>query len=318
LSGNDRHFTCEQINNLSPEDFEKAWNATFSHEIVSSILSKDLRYQDVDIFDHNESLLQIIKAVNGDVAKAGNHRIQDWECGWSQNLNSIQHNNDLLQSITPAYYGKYKVCRWKQSFIKPVNNLFDFNIINIIVEWCFDQYIRGVDAFYEFGCGPGHNLITARHFNKNAEIYGCDWTESSQKIVNEISYITNDKKMFSRKFNFFDIDELFILKPNAAIFTLASLEQTATNYVDFVNYIIKSKPRICIHIEPIAELLDDNNLLDYLSILYFNKRNYLKGFLEFLRSLEQEGKIEILRAQRTYTGSLMIEGHSVVIWRPKQ
>jgi hypothetical protein len=64
--------------------------------------------------------------------------------------------------------------------------------------------------------------------------------------------------------------------------------------------------------------LDENKLLDYLSIKYFNNRNYLNGFLPYLEKLESDGKIEILDKRRINSGSYFIEGHSLVIWRVKK
>ena len=100
------------------------------------------------------------------------------------------------------------------------------------------------------------------------------------------------------------------------MFTSSSLEQTGNDYKNFVNVIIKNKPEICVHIEPVDELLDPKKLPDYLSIQYFNKRKYLNGFLNYLRELESKGKIKIIEAKRTNSGSLFVDGHSLVVWRP--
>ena len=70
-------------------------------------------------------------------------------------------------------------------------------------------------------------------------------------------------------------------------------------------------PDICVHLEPIDELLDETKLIDKLSIDYFRKRNYLNGFLPYLEELEKENKIEIITKQRIYSGSYFIEGHSL-------
>mgnify|MGYP001314491039 CR=1 FL=1 len=60
-----------------------------------------------------------------------------------------------------------------------------------------------------------------------------------------------------------------------------------------------------------------NNLLDYLSIKYSEKRNYLKGFLSYLQNLNEKNKISIIKSERTYVGSIFIDGYSVIIWKPK-
>jgi hypothetical protein len=106
------------------------------------------------------------------------------------------------------------------------------------------------------------------------------------------------------------------LDRGAYVYTVASLEQVGLEFKKFVDYLLKNKPKLCVHVEPVAELLDNSNLLDYLSVKYFEKRNYLRGFLTYLRQLEKQGKIRILKARRTYIGSLFIEGYSVIIWTP--
>jgi hypothetical protein len=152
--------------------------------------------------------------------------------------------------------------------------------------------------------------------NLDVELVIIYWAKSSQELIRQISEDTKDEKLWGKQFDFFNPDYDFD-DVGDVICTIASLEQTGTNYDKFLDYLLFYKPKLCIHIEPIAELLDINNLLDYLSIEYFKKRNYLSGFLTRLRQLEKEGKIEIIRAQRTYIGSLFIEGYSVIVWKPK-
>ncbi len=83
-----------------------------------------------------------------------------------------------------------------------------------------------------------------------------------------------------------------------------------------MKYIIDKKHSLCVHMEPISEVFDENNLLDYLNIKYFEKRNYLKGFLTKLKSLEKEGKAKIIEERRLNYGSEFIEGHTLIIWKP--
>jgi hypothetical protein len=63
-------------------------------------------------------------------------------------------------------------------------------------------------------------------------------------------------------------------------------------------------------------MLDENVLVDHLSIQYFKKRNYLDGFLDGLRKLETEGKVNIIDTKRSHIGSLFIEGYSIIVWEP--
>jgi len=206
--------------------------------------------------------------------------------------------------------------RWNQKFIKPASKNFEYNMLGVILDWVFDKYIRNAGAVYEFGCGTGHNLVRARKLNPAAILWGLDWAVSSQAIIRKLALERSDSKLFAHRFNFFNPDMDFLVEKDAVVYTVASLEQIGTEFDKFITYLLSNKPKLCIHVEPIAELLDENNLLDYLSIKYFKKRNYLDGFLTYLRQLESKGDIKILKAQRNYIGSFFIEGYSVVVWIP--
>ena len=66
-----------------------------------------------------------------------------------------------------------------------------------------------------------------------------------------------------------------------------------------------------------GEYLDKNNLNDFLSIKYFEKRNYIKGLRKYLHKLYNEGKIEIIQDQRSNIGSMFVDGYSIIAWKPK-
>lgn len=206
--------------------------------------------------------------------------------------------------------------RWKQELIAPLHRQFEERLFFAIQDWLFDKYLRDKESVYEFGCGTGHNLFRVRAVNPHATLWGLDWTEASQKILGRLREAGVDTKLYGQRFDYFTPDEGFKLAPGAAVYTAASLEQTGDRFQPFINYLLNSRPSICIHIEPIAELLDESNLLDFLSIAYFKRRNYLNGLLGYLRALEQDGRINIHMARRTMTGSLFIEGCSVIVWSP--
>ncbi len=160
----------------------------------------------------------------------------------------------------------------------------------------------------EFGCGTGHNLWRIKEVNKNATLVGCDWTKSSNKIVEAQGFI-------GINFDFFKPNTFNMLE-NAGVYTVAALEQVGTKFKPFVNYLLKSKPSVVVHIEPMPEYLDSTKLIDYLSIQYMHKRQYLRGFPDYLEKLEKDGKIEILEKRRSGIGSLFIDGYSIIVWRP--
>jgi len=305
----------KSIQHLYPKDFEEVFRDNLSEFVKKKIKQFNFLAQTVSEKERDQILLKIITTLlDPELPKAGKHRLIQWEKGWGENLKDLKSKRN--SSIIPLYFGKYNIVRFKQEFLKPISANFEYNMLAVIQYWLFDKYFRKVKSIYEFGCGTGHNLLRVREVNSEAQIFGLDWAKSSQGIIKMIKKETRDTNLYAYNFDFFKLNKNFKLNESSAIYTVAALEQIGDNFQPFINYLLKNKPKICIHIEPIGELLDENNLVDYLSQFYFKKRNYLNGFLSKLQELEKKGKIKIHRAQRTFIGSLYIEGYSVIIWSP--
>lgn len=303
---------------LTPPDFESLFGEPLSSCVKDRIKKYDLRYLGVTPEERDSCVKKIVSILlSEDLMYSGEHRHEQWEKGWGQNLDELSKTS-ASDAIMPRYFGKYEINRLRQKFIRPVSENFEYNMLGVILDWLFDKYLKDYKHIYEFGCGTGHNLVRLRSFNTDAYLWGLDWAESSQTMINKYALFNSDKKLFAHKFDYFNPDFSFKFKKDSAIYTVASLEQIGTKYHPFVDYVLENKPSICIHVEPVEELLDEGNLLDYLSIRYFKKRKYLSGYLTYLKDLESKGKVKIIKAQRNYVGSFFIEGYSVVIWAPEE
>ena len=301
---------------LTPPDFESLFGEPLSLCIKDRIKKYDLRYLDITLEERDVCLKRIVSVLlSAELIYSGEHRQEQWEKGWRQNLDELLQSN-ASSAMIPRYFGKYEINRLKQKFIRPVSGNFEYNMLGVILDWLFDKYLKDHENIYEFGCGTGHNLVRLRTFNPNVNLWGLDWAESSQAMINKYAVVNSDKKLFAHKFDYFNPDFNLELKKNSAVYTVASLEQIGAKFHSFVDYILKNKPSICVHVEPIEELLDEENLIDYLSICYFKKRKYLSGYLTYLKELESKAKVKIIKAQRTYIGSFFIEGYSVIVWVP--
>jgi trans-aconitate methyltransferase len=300
---------------INYKDIEKLFNDKLSSYVRNKIAGYKLAYFTLSENEKEHVLIRIINTLfDPFLVYSGPHRLKQWEKGWGQNFTEL--NKEKTDAIFPHYHGKYEVNRLNQNFIKGISPNYERNMLYVILDYVFDKYLRKVENIYEFGCGTGHNLLKAREVNPNANFFGLDWAKSSQKIIKHISNLGLIKNIKGYNFNFFKPNKKIKIANNSAIYTVAALEQTGTNYKKLVSYLLKNKPSICLHIEPIAELLDENRLIDNLSIKYFKKRKYLEGYLDYLRKLENEGKIKICEAKRTYIGSMFIEGYSIIVWVP--
>ena len=301
---------------LTADDFEGALRSKLSDRLRNKINQLDLSFENLSSTERDQCILQIVSALqNPDLLQAGRHRLPDWEAGWAENLNAIR-TAKTLDSIVPRYFGKYDYARWKQEFIRPRTEGFDYKVLDILVEWALETWMTSVTTIYEFGCGPGYHLSRARSLYPDAKLVGLDWAKSSQQTLNALCEAGLVPNLEAQNFDFFKPNDELELPLNSGVFTVAALEQVDSEFEPFLQFLIAKKPKICVHLEPIEELLDPNHLVDALSRFYFRKRRYLHGFLTRLQELEASGIIQIHHQQRTNTGSQFIEGHSLVVWSP--
>lgn len=261
-----------------------------------------MKYKYLNKKETDQAIIQILEVLlDKSIPFSGAHRRKQWEKGWGENLRS--------GDITPKYFGKYKINRLNGRFVHGLSKDYEQDMLYSIVDKLAKKYLAHQAAIYEFGCGTGHNMWRVKNINPSAIYTGCDWVKSSNEIVKAMGFK-------SENFDFFHPSKLKLIK-SAGVYTVAALEQVGTKFKPFVQYLIRNKPDVVVHIEPIPELLDSGNLLDYLSIQYMHKRKYLRGYLDYLEELQKKGKIEILEARRSGIGSMFIDGYSIIVWRPK-
>lgn len=307
----------ENRKKITPEDFEAVWDEKLSEYVKDKIEKYNFEYEEFDNKERDEWIRFICEVLLHPlkVVKAGPHRVEEWQRGWKENADAFISSGDI-KDISPNYFEKYPVIRWNEDFIKPKSENFEERSLAIIQDWLFDKHFRDVGVIYEFGCGTCHNLLRVRGVNKDAELIGLDWVKSPGDLVQKLKKEGIEKNISFELFDFFNPNQKLNLKEKSGIFTVAALEQVGEKFEPFLNYLLEKKPKICIHIEPIAELLNEDKLLDYLSVEYFRTREYLSGFLIKLKELEKKGKIKIHEAKRSYIGSLFIEGYSIIVWSP--
>jgi nucleoside-diphosphate-sugar epimerase len=300
---------------ISYKDFEKILGFEIDSETKKQIKNFDLTYRKLTKKERDEYILNFINVLTNDVTKSGKHRLNEWESGWEENLNLFKTSSDI-NDLIPKYHGKNRIVRWMGEPVLPITENFDYKIHICFVDAIVKNYLKSFKNIYEFGCGPAYHLLRLKQSNSNLNLFGTDWTGASQEIIDEINK-KFDYDIKGLKFDFFNPNSEIDINSECGIYTVAALEQVGEKFDTFINFLLEKKPGLCVHLEPIDELLDDGKLIDSLSIKYFRKRNYLKGFLPYLENLEKNNKIEILKKQRIYSGSYFIEGHSLIVWKIK-
>jgi hypothetical protein len=299
---------------ITYEDFENILNIKTDDTLKKQIEDFDLRYRELTKEERDYYILHNFNILTNDIVVSGKHRINEWESGWEENLNLFKSSKNI-NDLIPKYHGKNRIVKWMGDVVMPLTENFDYKIHICFVDAIVRHYLNDVTNIFELGCGPAYHLVRLNQYNKKINLYGTDWATSSQKIINSINEIL-DLNITPINLDFFNPNYEIEIPENTGVYTVASLEQIGEEYKKIVDFIIDKKIKICVHMEPIGEILDDDKLIDYLSIKYFEKRNYLKGYLTYLETLESQGKIEIINKQRIYSGSYFVEGHSLIVWRP--
>ncbi len=217
--------------------------------------------------------------------------------------------------MMPLYFRRNQSFRLFQNFIHTDNYKFDFELRAIILRNYFKYYLEKFEDIYEFGCGTGINLIEVCKLWPKKRIHGLDLTKSSSSIIN----ILHDKfslNIDGQAFDFTNPDTNYHINADGAVYTVAALEQIDDKWSLFLDYLLREKPAIVLHLEPVLELYEEDNLIDYLAIKFHKKRHYLSGYYSKLLELEKNGKIQMLDSHRTYVGNLNDESYSLIAWKP--
>ncbi len=309
--------TREHSTELSQPEFEDLFGeapGTLFQECQDLIENQDFRYEVLQGISREEVFLRVLNTLDQDLEIAGRHRKQRWEDGWAENLKDFQNNGYDLAALVPKFVRLREIIRLRGEYIRPYSPQFESNFVKVLRHWLFRKWFHAVDHIYEFGCGTGHNLIDAAILFPGRPLCGLDWSQASQTILQLLNE-HHGLNIIGRKFDMLEPDESFTLFPQSGVLTVGALEQLGGQFHGFLNYILSQRPRICVHVETLYELYDQTTLFDYVAAKYLEKRNYLRGFLEALKILEKEHRLQILRTTRTF-GSLYHDGYSLVIWEP--
>jgi SAM-dependent methyltransferase len=308
---------CEK-RTIELDDFARMFK-TNHDQLPEQFLSRldvvNRSYHEANKKEFAEYVLYILKFLNmSELVRSPEENFNAWNMGWNENLQSILQGEIDLQKLKAKYFRGSKFFRYDNKLIIPENNDIEYDLFVLSRYIIFSKYLCEYENIYEFGCGSCQNLFMLSEMFPSKNIFGLDWVEPSVKIAKKLSE-TLDKNIEGFIFDMLNPSPDIVLKPNSAVITIHSLEQLGEKHDKLLSYITAAKPDIVVNYEPIIEFYDEDNLLDYLALLYSKKRNYLSGYLTALRKLEKQNKIEILQAYRPYLGGIIHEA-SLIIWRP--
>jgi SAM-dependent methyltransferase len=305
--------------NYTPENFAALFGTT-AGELPETCrmfaTERDFSYDLPDAKTRDAIMLQVLRHIDSDkTTRVGPQREDMWERCWAENLENFVGSEYELETLVPKFIKPGQPVRLNQTYVLPRNPAFELAFFQVCRAFYFDKYLRATESVYEFGCGTGFNLVALGQQLPGIKLYGLDWSPSACEMVSLIGQ-KHRLDIKGSQFDFYNPDRAITLGRRSAAMTLSALEQVGPRHGAFLDFLLEKKPDICINMEPIEDFYDENNLADYLALMYHRKRGYLSGFLPRLKSLEADGKVKIFEAKRMFFGSLYHEGYSFVVWRP--
>lgn len=311
----------EEINEVTLEDFAHSFGTTVEDipdDCRELIAKTDFKYKILEGEEHDQVLLAVLKKIESDKQIIGAPERQDiWQKGWEENLRDFVESGYDLDKLVPKFIRPNEPIRLNRNYVMPSNPNFELDYFRVFRLWLFKKYLKEFDPIYEFGCGTGFNLAVLAQLYPEKKLHGLDFVPSSLELVNKISEVYG-WNITGHLFNILSPDENFKIENNSAVFTIGAIEQLASNFEAFLQFLLKQSPELCIDLVPTIELYDESNLIDYLAIKLHRKRGYTENYLTRLKELEAQNRIEILKVRRPLLGSLYMEGYTYIIWRPKQ
>lgn len=262
--------------------------------------------------ERDKVLLDVLRKIDGGKLTLTGYR-ERWDKGWAENLAAFRESGDV-GALRPKYIRTGQPIRMGRCFVRPDDPEFEWNWYRIFRHWLFETYLSDVGTVYEFGCGTGHNLAALAQMYPDKRYVGLDWSSPAIETVDALGKQFG-WQMTGRRFNFFCPDQNLKLDTNCGILTIGALEQTGQEYASFMKWLVKQRPAVCIHVEPIPEWYNPDSLVEYTALRFLAVRNYWSGFPALMAKLAGDGLVEIVEKQRTHIGSLYLEGYMLYVWR---
>lgn len=156
-----------------------------------------------------------------------------------------------------------------------------------------EPYISENKTIVELGAGWGRNLF--RFFSDGIadRIVGAEFTQEGVTAGRKIA----EKYKVPGAFYHFDYNnpnkEILPELKDAVVFTHNSIEQIPRLKSAFIEFLIKAKPAVVIHFEPVYEYRTENTLLHLLWKRYTELNDYNRNLLTVLKEMKKRIKSKL-------------------------
>ncbi len=308
------------MNTLDSETFARWFDlstAALPAFAVEKVAAADLRYRRLSPAERDAVVVRILKRLaQGPQSVLDEKRRALWADVWSDQHAKAASGAFSTQALEPGFVSGDAVVRIAGDFALAASPRLELDVYAVVRRILFHQWAGKASAAFEFGSGSAFNLEDLALMYPALPITGLDWAPAAVALVDDMAR-QRGFKMRGRAFDFFAPDDSLEMPRDAAVFTFCALEQIGPKFEPFVDFLLRKRPAVCVHLEPILEFYrPEQSLVDHLAVAFHSARNYLTGFQTHLKGLESTGRIRIFDERRLGFGSLFHEGYSVIVWQP--
>jgi hypothetical protein len=264
--------------------------------------------------ERDSLILHVLERIEADTQRiAAPERTAAWERGW---LEQLQRFRDAPHddSLVPAFFRAGQPVRWRQGYWQPDDPEHELKHARRMQRTVLAEAFAGCASVHEFGAGTGFNLVALARLEPKRPYWGYDFSFPAVQLISDAGQMLG-LPVRGAWFNMAKpVDMEF--GPDAGVLTFGAVEQLGGSeaFKPFIEWLITKRPKIVLHVEPTVEFYDPANLIDNLAIRFHRKRGYTTGLLPYLQAHPQ---VEMLKAERGWFGSLMLEAYNTILWRVK-
>jgi hypothetical protein len=180
----------------------------------------------------------------------------------------------------------------------------------------FFKFASTSEQIVEFGCGSCLNNLQIIESFPLSRIHAIDFVSPPLAIAEILGNMykadITTHKIDMRTMNSMPIE----FHPNI-IFTFGAIEQLGgrTGSDTWFDWLEQQAGSLVVLIEPTLENYDISSEVDQSAIAFHFKRDYSRGFISKIESMEGRGRIKWIYNHRVPFGSLFIEGYGVTVFQ---
>ncbi|MDP2183054.1 MAG: class I SAM-dependent methyltransferase [Actinomycetota bacterium] len=173
----------------------------------------------------------------------------------------------------------------------------------------------GASELIEIGCGAGRNLFTLAAHGRWQHIHGFDISPTGLAVIGEVAARFNLTNVSASSIDL--LEESYCDHPRlkgSTVFSYYCLEQLPAHAERVIRRLVAAGVRRGLHIEPSLELFSPWRLQDIATVSYIWRQDYQRSLVTAVRSLEKEGLLRMVKAERLGYAPSVRNEPTLVVW----